>query len=69
MANWQRVMPLVRHESCLAIWKTACHFLRQSHGESAIFHSMSKAHRHLDIFNRESPRLRINLRIDHHSFR
>src|SRR5262245_20042815 len=69
MANWQRVMSFVLNESRLAVRKTVRDFFRQPNGESAIFYSMPKSHRHANVFDRESPRLRVNLCIDHYPFR
>src|SRR5438477_227289 len=51
-------------------WRNALdNFARQPNGESAIFYSMPQSHRHAYIFDRESPRLRVDLCIDHYSFR
>src|SRR5262245_17903988 len=69
MANRQRVMSFILNESGLAIWKTVGDFFRQLNRESAILYSMPESHGHMNIFDRESPRLRVNLCIDHYPFR
>ena len=53
-------MPFVLNESYFAIRETVRDSFRQPNVESAIFYSMPEPHRHAYIFDRESPRLRIN---------
>src|SRR6476660_3505245 len=60
VADRQRVMSFVLNESRFAIRETVGDFFRQPNVESAIFYSMPEPHRHAYIFDRESPRLRIN---------
>src|SRR6516164_2757513 len=61
-------MSFVLNESSFAIWKTVRDFFREPNSESAIFYSMPKSHRHAYVFDRESPRLRVDLGIDHYPF-
>src|ERR1041384_946600 len=61
-------MSFVRNESCFAMRKPIRNLFRQPNGESTIFYSMPKSHWCLNIFDRESPGLRINLCVDHHPF-
>src|SRR5262245_18532911 len=68
MANRQRIVSFVFNKSGFASWKTVRDLLRQPNGESAIFYSMPEPHGHLYIFYRESPRLRVNLCVDHYPF-
>ena len=69
MPDRQRIMSFVWDESRFAILETVRHFFRQPNGEGTIFHSVPEPHGHLHIFDRESPRLRVDLCIDHYSFR
>src|SRR5262249_31283789 len=64
----QRIMTFVLNEARFAIWQTACDFFRKANRESAIFLSVPESHRHAHIFDREPPRLRVNLRIWHYAF-
>src|SRR4029077_8186916 len=68
MADRQRIMSFVLNESRFAIRETVCDCFRQPNGESAIFHSMPESHRHAYIFDRESPRLRVNPCVDQYAF-
>src|SRR5215831_4165908 len=61
-------MSFVLNKTRLAIRQTVCEFFRKTNGESAVFLSVPKSHRHAHIFDRESPRLCVNLRISHHTF-
>src|SRR5215831_2205619 len=69
MANRQRIMSFVLNEPRFAIRETVRNFLRESNSESAIFYSMPESHGHAYIFDRESPWLGVDLRIDHYPFR
>src|SRR5207247_10855074 len=69
MADRQRVMSFILNESGFAIRETIRDFFRQPNVESAIFYSMPESHGHAYIFDRESPRLRVNPRIDQHPLR
>src|SRR5262249_11222649 len=69
MANRQRVMSFILNESRFAVRETVRHFFRQPNGKSAIFYSMPQSHGHTHIFDRESPRLRVDLCIDHYPLR
>ena len=69
MANRKRIMSFALNKSGFAIWKTVGDLLGQPNSESAIFYSMPESHGHVYIFDRESPRLRVNLCIDHYPFR
>src|SRR3954453_12533413 len=68
MADRQRIMSFVFNESRFAIRKTVCDFFRQPNGESAIFYSMPKSHRHAYVFDRKPPWLRINPCVGQYAF-
>src|SRR5215510_8154359 len=68
MANRQRVMSFLLNKSRFAIRETVCDFFCQPNGESAIFYSMPESHRHVYLFDRESPRLRVNPCVDQYAF-
>src|SRR5262245_49740328 len=69
MANRQRIMSFVFDEPRLTIRETACDVLRESNGKSAVFCSWPESHRNANIFGRKSPRLCVDLCVDHYSFR
>src|SRR4029077_15552785 len=68
MADWERIMSFVLNKSRFAIRETVCDCFRQPNGESAIFYSMPESHRHAHVFERKSPRLRVNPRVDQYTF-
>ena len=62
-------MSFIWDESRFAILEALGHFFRQPDSECTIFYSVPESHGHIHIFESESPRLRVDLGIDHYSFR
>src|SRR5207249_2513917 len=50
------------------IRQTLCDFFRQKKRKCPVLFSVPKPHRHIDIFQPETPRLGINLCVNHYAF-